>query len=571
MSHLPANVKPPENSQGGLAEVTRICEAFHISTLQSQLRACLELSRNRGMVDIAVLGQFKAGKSSFLNSLMGEAVLPVDVLPATAVVTRLGYGEKDGVLVRLLSGECQESTLGELAGFVTERENPGNVKQVEAVEVSLSVLAPFRGVRFVDTPGLGSVHAHNTQASLDWLPKVGGALLAIGVNQPFGEQDLKLLLEVAKHTPEVVLLLTKADLVSAGQLESILAFTQHQAALHIGRQLLVLPYSTHPAFEGMRQEVRALVLRDMAGRHEDLYSNILNHKYRALTAACREYLLLAQGAAQSAEASRSALRDILRHEQASLQSVKSETGVFIRDLQARARSVSAEHFQMFRGEVTRRLKDSLRKEMASWEGNLAKRSERFQRWLEQAMTEEMIRVSGHAQPLLENQLIEAQASLQRKVRAFQDRLAKAIEQALGLAFEGARFHAEISEPRHPDVRIGKVFDTQVDLLWFLIPMGVFGPLFERHYLGLLPWEAEKNLSRLSYQWAEAANACIDELVAQAMDFMRLELATLESLTIHSEDRSLEIQNALEALDDLSRPGEPRSHEGRSSPPTADQS
>jgi GTP-binding protein EngB required for normal cell division len=571
MSIPQATVEPPEDPQEGLSKIIRICEAFHISTLQPQLRACQELSRNRGMVDIAVLGQFKAGKSSFLNSLMGEAVLPVDVLPATAVVTRLGYGDKNGVLVRLLSGECQESTLEELASFVTERENPGNMKQVEAVEVRLPALAPFHGVRFVDTPGLGSVHAHNTQASLDWLPKVGGALLAIGVNQPFGEQDLKLLLEVAKHTPEVVILLTKADLVSAGQLESILAFTQHQAAQHIGRQLLVLPYSTHPDFEPMRLEVRNLVLRDMAGRHEDLYTNILNHKYRALIAACREYLLLAQRAALAAEASRSVLRDILRHEQASLQSVKSETGVFIRDLQARAKSDSAAHFQMFRGEVTRHLQDSLRKEMAGWEGHLAKRSERFQRWLVRAMTEEMTRVSGHGQPLLENQLVDAQTSLQRKVRGFQDRLAKAIEQALGLTFEGPRFHAEVSEPRHPDVRIGKIFDTQVDLLWFLIPMGIFGPLFERHYLGLLPWEAEKNLSRLSYQWAEAANACIDDLVAQAMTFMRQELATLESLTDHADDRRLEIQDALAALDDLSMSGEPRVPDGRSSPPMAGQS
>lgn len=546
----PAGDGLPAVSQRTLAQITAICDAFRITTLQPQLHACEEISQNQGIVDIAVMGQFKAGKSSFLNSLIGEEVLPVDVLPATAVITRLGHGETNGAQLHLTSGAVRDCAIAELPAYVTEQGNPGNVKQIEAVEVRLAALAPFSGVRFVDTPGLGSVFAHNTQASMDWLPKVGGALVAIGVNQPFGEQDLKLLLEVSKHTPEVVILLTKADLVSQGQLESILEFTQHHVMQHAGRQVLVLPYSTRPGFDAMRQEVRNHVLRDMAGRHQDLFANILDHKVRAVAGSCRDYLLLAQRAAAAAAEARSDLREMLKQEQVSLQSVKSEIGVFTRDLKARARSEVSDHFQAFRGEVQHRLQESLRRDMVTWKGNLAKRRARFEQWLEQALHEEMSRVSASGQDYLASRLLEAEASLQRKARGFQDRLAKAIKQVLGLAFEGARFHAEISDPRQPDVRIGKVFDTQVDLLWFMIPMGVLGPLFDRHFLRLIPWESEKNLSRLANQWAEAANACIDRLVSQALDFMRKELATLESLTATTEDRRADIQEALKSLDSL---------------------
>ena len=543
----PAGDGLPAVSQGTLGQVTAICEAFQITTLQPQLRACTEMAQNQGIVDIAVLGQFKAGKSSFLNSLIGAEVLPVDVLPATAVVTRLGYGEMNEAQLHLTSGEVRDCPIRDLPAYVTERGNPGNVKQVESVEVRLTALAPFGGVRFVDTPGLGSVFAHNTQASMDWLPKVGGALVAIGVNQPFGEQDLKLLLEVSKHTPEVVILLTKADLVSQGQLASILEFTQHHVAQHAGRQLLVLPYSTHPDFEAMRQTVRNHVLREMAGRHQELFANILEHKVLAITGSCRDYLLLAQRAAQAAVEARSDLLEMLKQEQASLQSVKGEIGVFTRDLKTRARSGASDHFQAFRGEVQRHLKDSLRRDMAGWKGNLAKRRTRFEQWLEQSLHEEMSTVSAHGQEFLASHLMEAEASLQRKVRGFQDRLARSIERALGLTFEGARFHAELSNPRQPDVRVGKVFDSQVDLLWFLIPMGILGPLFDRHFLKLIPWEAEKNLSRLANQWADAANACIEGLVSQALDFMRQELITLESMTTMAEDRRDEIERALNIL------------------------
>jgi hypothetical protein len=533
-----------------LAEAARICDRFQITTLGPQLQACGELVQSNGLVDVAVLGQFKAGKSSFLNALIESEILPVGILPLTALVTRLGFGEQDRLRIRFLSGETRDFPLQDLATFVTEQGNPNNEKQAEAVEVSLRALAPFQGLRFVDTPGLGSVHAHNTQAAMDWLPKVGGALLAIGVNQPFGEQDLKLLLEVSRHTPEILILLTKADLITADQLEAVLAFTQHHASQHLGRPLLVLPFSIQPAFEPMRQAVRDHLRIHILGRHEELVKQILGHKLRAITGTCRAYLRLAKCAAESAASTRAALQSILAQESATLQLVKGEMGVFLRDLQTRARTRSAEHFRAFRGEITRRLQTSLRRDMLGWQGNLAKRRARFERWLEVAMQEEMAQASGHGQGFLSDFLVDAQSSLQRSVRAFQARLAGAIERAFSLSFEGARFQAAIEEPRHPDIRIGKVFDSQVDLLWFLLPMGILGPLFERHFLNLLPWETEKHLSRLANQWAEASQACLDSLVSQAMDFMRQELATVESLSITAVDRRGEIQEALDRLEAL---------------------
>ena len=58
-------------------------------------------------IDVAVFGRFKAGKSSFLNSLTGRAVLPIGVVPLTAVVTRLRYGPAEKAEVRFLNGDEQ--------------------------------------------------------------------------------------------------------------------------------------------------------------------------------------------------------------------------------------------------------------------------------------------------------------------------------------------------------------------------------------------------------------------------------------------------------------------------------
>jgi hypothetical protein len=167
--------------------------------------------------------------------------------------------------------------------------------------------------------------------------------------------------------------------------------------------------------------------------------------------------------------------------------------------------------------------------MPGWRGNLAQVTRDFETWLAEVMMEEMGAVSLHGEGHLAGFLFKAQGSVERAVRAFQDRLAKEIERALGIRFSGARFDAQVEEPSHPDVRLSPTFDTHFELLWFLIPMRVFRPLVRRHFLNRIPWEAEKNLSRVAAQWADAVGGVIDGLARDASEFLSRELSTIEGL------------------------------------------
>jgi hypothetical protein len=297
--------------------------------------------------------------------------------------------------------------------------------------------------------------------------------------------------------------------------------------------------------------VRDYLLRKVVARHEELFTKIMGHKLSALISECRAYLLLAQTAATAAEEARSDLREVLRREQEGIGSLGKEVRVLTQDLKTRVRTAAGERFHDLHGELTNRLRASLRKTMGTWKGNLAKRTQAFQSWAATVLDEELRRVSENGKGYLEAFLIEAQASFHRTVRAFQDRLSKEIERALGVAFEGARFHAEIAEPRRPDVKVGQVFDSHIDLLWFAIPMGIFHGLFERHFLRLIPWEVEKNLSRLANQWAEAVSASIDGLAGQALESIKSELTTVESLISGATDQRTDIEAALRRIEELS--------------------
>jgi GTP-binding protein EngB required for normal cell division len=537
-----------DSRQAIVSRLERICREFRVDSLLPQVMAGEEVLREHGVVDVAVLGQFKAGKSSFLNGLIGRDVLPVNVLPATAVITRIGHGPAERALVRRAAGRVEEIPLADLPEYVTEQRNPGNAKEVSIVDVELPALEGFRGMRFVDTPGLGSVFAHNTKVSMEWLPRVGGALVAVTVNHPLSEQDLNLLLEVFRHTPETAILLTKADLVSGEQLDDVMEFTKKQVIRHSGKDVAILPFSNRPGFEPLRDGVRNHLFRRIVHRREETFEEIVNHKIRFLIGGCRQYLALARHAADAAGKARGELREVLGREDGDLSSVKNEIGLQVRDLESRVRSVAGERFHAYHREIRDRMDRRLGEVGPGWTGNLAKVTQAFREWLLEALGEELAEVSFYGETHLAGFLMTAQSSFQRAVRAFQDRLAKEIERALGISFTGAAFHAEIEEPARPDVRVGKTFDTQVDLLWFLIPMVIFRTFAFRHFRKQIAWEVEKNLSRLASQWADAVNKSIGFLARQSLEFMRDELATIRGLVENAEDRREEIRKALSELD-----------------------
>ena len=136
-----------------LDRVSEICRDFGITSLDAQIESCRALVGRRGSIDLGVIGRFKAGKSSLLNSLAGTDVLPVGVIPVTAVVTYLRFTEARSVLVRFLDGREREIEFGEMADYVCATRNPENARRAAAVEISIPSPKEVVGLRFVDTPG----------------------------------------------------------------------------------------------------------------------------------------------------------------------------------------------------------------------------------------------------------------------------------------------------------------------------------------------------------------------------------------------------------------------------------
>ena len=167
---------------------------------------------------LAVLGQFKRGKSTLINALIGEPLLPTSVLPLTSIPTFLSAGSKRRIRIFFRDGKSKE--FGELSSnqaveiltnYVTEERNPENKLAVSWVEVEHTASILNQGVILIDTPGIGSTFRHNTEATLAFLPQCDAALFVVSADPPITEVEVDFLKAVYAKVSRLFFIMNKAD------------------------------------------------------------------------------------------------------------------------------------------------------------------------------------------------------------------------------------------------------------------------------------------------------------------------------------------------------------------------
>jgi GTPase SAR1 family protein len=202
--------------------------------------------------NLVVVGQFKRGKTSLINAMLGADVLPVAVVPLTSIATVLTYGEELTVTVHFNDGRAEEVPAENLADYVTEKGNPENRRDVSEVVVTYPSEYLKDGVRIIDTPGVGSVYQHNTDVAYRYLPRCDAALFLLSVDQPAGKAELDFLRDVSEHSEMMFFILNKADYLSDAEVKEAVSFTRGMVEEAMGPGARIFPVSARLALEARR-------------------------------------------------------------------------------------------------------------------------------------------------------------------------------------------------------------------------------------------------------------------------------------------------------------------------------
>ena len=231
------DLKEYEQRKFLLAEVIRSAQA--IDTKNTALQGdCRELVARlaEDQFNLMMVGRFSRGKSTLMNAILGGDYLPTGIVPLTSVITTVRYGSRPQVVLHFRDfGLNHEIPLAQLADYVTQKGNPGNVKKIAWAEIQLPAEILRRGFFFVDTPGLGSPIIENTLTTERFLPQADAFILVTSYESPLSEEEDRILERIRNTGKKLFVVINKQDTVTAAEREQARQFVAEQLAARLGR------------------------------------------------------------------------------------------------------------------------------------------------------------------------------------------------------------------------------------------------------------------------------------------------------------------------------------------------
>ena len=185
-----------------------------------------ELKRTEDLIDkienqkitISVIGQFKRGKSMLVNSILGDKILPIGIVPVTAVVTTIEHGER-AATVRFDNGIIKEIPFEDMSDYINEQSNSDNHLGVRQVAVYSPSDFLEGGITLVDTPGVGSVHQKNTDEAYAFVKESDAVIFMLSVDSPINQIEVDFLKNAKEFASKFYFVVNKIDTIDEDDLK----------------------------------------------------------------------------------------------------------------------------------------------------------------------------------------------------------------------------------------------------------------------------------------------------------------------------------------------------------------
>ncbi|NOX45592.1 MAG: hypothetical protein GXO89_01265 [Chlorobi bacterium] len=510
-------------------KLNRVIQDEDIRVLKPHARQ-IELEIQKGnSIDIAVLGEFKVGKSSFINSFIGMDILPTGVIPVTSVITRIHKGEKENAIVHYENGKTEIISFGDIAQFVSESINPNNEKQVETLEIQLSKPGLPDGLHLVDTPGLGSFWEHNTKTTKQWFCHVGVAIICISTERPLSENEIKLIRAIVDETPEVVILLTKTDLFSESEIQKIESYIRESLRSEFRKDFRVFRYSLKNKTVEYKNIFDESVIKPLGNELDKKHEKILNHKIQTLFGHCLAYLEISRVSALHSENERKKLRKEIFDKKINQSFVAREMALVLTDELNGIRDKILAYLLPEQHKIGKTLKQKFKMDSRTWKGNLSKRTRTFEQWMKEELTREMIGMAEKHHNEVVAILEGARSHFRFFVSTFRNSLKNKIKETLGTDMHAEDLDIHYLNIKKPNILVSWTFESHIDLLWFLFPMAVFGKVFNSYFEKQISREIEINIYRMASNLNGTISKTIKDMKEQAQIYIANELITIENI------------------------------------------
>jgi hypothetical protein len=228
--------------EAALRDLAKLGDERFLGSIAEGARSLLKKLAEE-LFNVVVVGEFKRGKTTFVNAVLGADVLPAAVVPQTSIVTAVTWGEEPRAEVSFLDGRTESVAVDDLPRYVTERANPHNELGVQRAILYYPAEELRDGVFLVDTPGVGSIYRHNTEAAYAFVPESDAAVFLTSADPPISDGERAFLEDVRAEASRMFFVLNKVDYLSERDRREALDFTRDVLKEALGAEPALYPVS----------------------------------------------------------------------------------------------------------------------------------------------------------------------------------------------------------------------------------------------------------------------------------------------------------------------------------------
>jgi GTPase Era involved in 16S rRNA processing/predicted nuclease with TOPRIM domain len=218
-----------------------------------------------GIFTIMIVGEFSTGKSTFLNALIKENLLPVAVRPTTATINIIKFSNDRKLRVtfwgklnefgnEVEAGNTIEITPEQLPQYATSltSEADETARRVKLIEVLMPIEYCRNGVEILDTPGLSSTNAHHDKITLEYLPNGNTVIMLLNPGQPLSRSERFYLRLIRRYIHHVIFVVNKINLLEEDDQRIALQYISSELAkeMETSEPLKIYPLNAKLASKG---------------------------------------------------------------------------------------------------------------------------------------------------------------------------------------------------------------------------------------------------------------------------------------------------------------------------------
>lgn len=252
----------------GLVELEKICNQLGMEGNRQELvNSRKKLAEHK--FSVGILGEFKRGKSTVINSLLGKEIMPADILPCSATMNRVTYDMKPHAEILMMDGSVKNVSVEELKNYVTKttKDNEAVAATVEEAIVYYPCAFCQNGVDIVDTPGLNDDERMN-KVTEEVIPKLDAVIMVVTHDSPFSMSEAEFVRNkiMASDVGRIIFLVNKMDTVRrASDKERILQEVKTKIQKSVMEKMEILYGADSKEYESAMQKIANIKVYPFSG------------------------------------------------------------------------------------------------------------------------------------------------------------------------------------------------------------------------------------------------------------------------------------------------------------------